>query len=57
MKITDRELDNIQNRKLTKTGNLTNILKLSVDAQVMLLSNIDTEDRLVSGLVGLRCQW
>lgn len=57
MKITDRELDNIQNRKLTKTGNLTNILKLSVDAQVMLLSNIDTEDRLVIGLVGLRCQW
>lgn len=57
MKITDRELDNIQNRKLTKTGNLTNILKLSVDAQVMLLSNIDTEDRLVNGLVGLRCQW
>ena len=52
MKISDRELENVQNRKLSETGNIANILKLKVDAQVMLLSNIDTEDRLVNGLVG-----
>ena len=50
LKISDRELENVQNRKLSETG--INILKLKVDAQVMLLSNIDIEDRLVNGLVG-----
>ena len=52
MKISDRKLENVQNRKLSETGNIANILKLKVDAQVMLLSNIDIEDRLVNGLVG-----
>ena len=52
LKISDRELENVQNRKLSETGNLVNILKLKVDAQIMLLSNIDIEDRLVNGLVG-----
>ena len=50
--ISDRELETIQNRKLSETGNLVNILKLKVDAQVMLLSNIDIEDKLVNGLIG-----
>ena len=52
LKISDRELENIQNKKLSETGNLANILRLKVDAQVMLLSNIDIEDRLVNGLLG-----
>ena len=52
MKISDRELENIQNRKLSETGILANILRLKVDAQAMHLSNIDIEDRLVNGLVG-----
>ena len=52
LKISDRELQNVQNRKLSEASNLVNILKLKVDAQVMLLSNIDIEDRLVNGLVG-----
>ena len=41
LKISDRELENVQNRKLSETGNLANILKLKLDAQVMLLSNTD----------------
>ena len=36
-KTSERVLVNIQNRKLSETGNLTNILRLKVDAQVMLL--------------------
>ena len=41
LKISDRELENVQNRKLSETGNLANILKLKLDAQVIFLSNTD----------------
>ena len=33
--MSDRGLGNSQNRKLSETGNLANILKLKADAQVM----------------------
>ena len=35
LQISDRELENIRNRKLSETANLANILRLKVDAQVI----------------------
>ena len=37
---------------MSETGNLESQLKLKIGAQVMLTSNLDTNDRLVNSLVG-----
>ena len=39
-------------KKMSETGNLESQLKLKIGAQVMLTSNLDTDDRLVNSLVG-----
>ena len=39
-------------KKMSETGNLESQLKLKIDAQVMLTSNLVINDRLVNSLVG-----
>ena len=48
---TDYEF--IKNAKLSVTGNLTYSLKLKIGAKVMLTCNIDIEDRLINGQIGI----
>ena len=45
-------IDAIKLRKINETGNLESQLNLKVGLQVMITSNIDTNNRLVNGLVG-----
>lgn len=47
LKISTRELNNIQNRKLNEICNLAITLRLMVEVQVMLLQNIGIEDSLL----------
>ena len=46
------ELENVQNMKLSETGDLPDVLNLKIGAQVMITSNINIDDRLVNGMVG-----
>ena len=46
------QIDAIKLRKINETGNLESQLNFKVGSQVMITSNIDTNDRLVNGLVG-----
>ena len=41
-----------QNRKQSKTGGLTVLLKVKVNARVMITTNIDLSDRLINGQIG-----
>ena len=41
-----------QNRKISETGGLASILELKINARVMLTTNINIEDRLISGQIG-----
>ena len=50
--ISGSQIDAIKLRKISKTGNLESQLNLKVGSQVMIMSNIDINDRLVNGLVG-----
>ena len=45
-------IESLQKRKLSKTGNLASLLKLKVGAQIMLNKNIDIDDKLVNGAPG-----
>ena len=45
-------IESLQKRKLSKTGNLVSLLKLKVGAQIMLNKNIDIDDKLVNGAPG-----
>ena len=46
------QFQNIQNVKLSETGNLPCVLKLKIGAQVMITSNINIDDRLVNRMIG-----
>ena len=46
VQLLDKQIDAIRARKVGKTGNLVSILKIKVDSQVNLTSNINIEDRL-----------
>ena len=45
-------IESLQKRKLSKTGNLASLLKLKVGAQIMLNKNIDIDDKLVNSAPG-----
>ena len=38
-----------KNQKQTNTGGLSKLLKLEIDAKIMLTVNIDIQDRLING--------
>ena len=50
--LSQSQINAIKQRKMSETGNLESQLKLKIGAQVMLTSNLDTNDRLVNSLVG-----
>ena len=45
-------IESLQKRKLSETGNLASLLKFKVGAQIMLTKNIDIDDKLVNGALG-----
>ena len=51
--LSQSQIDAIKQRKMSETGNLESQLKLKIDGQVMLTSNLDIDDILVNGLVGI----
>ena len=52
VQLSDKQLETIRARKNRETGNIASALKLKIGAQVMLMCNVNIEDRLVNGLVG-----
>ena len=52
VKLTRMQIDAINERKNSDTGNLMSVLKLKTGAQLMLATNFNLDDRLVNGLVG-----
>ena len=50
--MSQSQINGIKQRKMSQTGNLESQLKLKIGAQIMLTSNLDTDVRLVNGLVG-----
>ena len=51
--LSQSQTDTIKQRKMSETGNFESQLKLKVGVQVMLTSNLDIDNRLVNGLVGI----
>ena len=51
--LSQSQIDAIKQRKMSETGNFESQLKLKVGVQVMLTSNLDIDNRLVNGLVGI----
>ena len=49
--VSDSQIDAIKLRKISETGNLESPLNLKVGSQVIITSNIDINDSLVTGLV------
>ena len=47
VQLSDKQIDAIRARKIGDIRNLVSILRIKIGAQVMLTSNINTEDRLV----------
>ena len=50
--ISQSDISKALNRKQSETGGIARILRLKVEARVMLICNIDIEDRLISGQIG-----
>lgn len=50
--VSKSQIDTTKQRKISKTGYLASHLHLQIDSQIMLTSNIDTDNRLVNGLFG-----
>ena len=57
IKLTESQEDAIKQRKLSERGNLADLLKLKIGAKIMLTVNVNIEDRLVNGLVGMVMQF
>ena len=51
--LSQNQIDAIKQRKMSETGNLESQLKLKIDEQFMLTSNLDIDDILANGLVGI----
>ena len=50
--LSQNQIDAINQRKMSETGNLESQLKLKIGPQVILTSNVDNDDRLINGLIG-----
>ena len=50
--LSQSQIDAIKQRKMSETRNLESQLQLKIGAKVMLISNLDIDDRLVNDLVG-----
>ena len=51
-KLTESQVEAVKQRKLSETGNLVYLLRLKIGAQIMLIANVNIEDRLVNGRIG-----
>ena len=54
---TRNEIERVKKLKQSETGGLAAELDLKIDARVMLISNIDIEDRLINGQLGTVCDF
>ena len=50
--LSNKQIDTIKERNIDDKGNLADVLRTKLGALVMLISNIDIEDRLINRLVG-----
>ena len=50
---TESDIIAAQNRKPSGTGGLVKFLKLKLEAKVMLTVNLDVQDRLINGQIGV----
>ena len=50
--LSQSQIDAINQRKISETGNLKSQLKLKIGTQIMLTSDSDVDGRLVNGLLG-----
>ena len=50
---TESDIIAAQNRKPSETGGLVKCLKLKLEAKVMLTVNLDVQDRLINGQIGV----
>ena len=50
--VSARTIEDFQNRNQSETGGLAGLLKIKVDARVMITVNINIQDRLTNGQLG-----
>ena len=50
--LSQSQIDAINQRKMSETGNLKSQLKLKIGTQIMLTLDSDVDGRLVNGLLG-----
>ena len=55
--LSAKQLQNIQNMKLSETSNLSGVLILKIGAEIMFTSNINIDDRLVNEMIGQVAQF